>query len=226
MEAKPEMTLREMQKAIAKDHNVVFETGSAQYQTLRNWFNRSRQQFRESWNPKDHDDYLRGLMEERPEMTLNEMREAIARDHNVVFETRSQQYWNLRKWFNLYRQQVGTPSWKPTDHDVYLRRLMGARPGMTWEDLCEAITKDHGVVFETFKGYNAKAQALHLWIDTMRATTLSRQQLTDYYTDWVQEQRRAQPHLSPSGLWKQLSGTGLSINKKTCLLYTSDAADE
>ena len=64
------------------------------------------------WKPTDHDDYLRGLMEARPEMTLNDMREAIARDHNVVFETNTQQYQNLRNWFNLYRQTISILSLK------------------------------------------------------------------------------------------------------------------
>ena len=110
-------------------------------------------------------------------------------------------------------------SWKPEDHDDYLRRLMGARPGMTLPELCEAIARDYSVVIERDgSGY----YALKVWLATLRSTNLSRQQLSEYYTDWVQEQRRAQPHLKPFGLLRQLLDTGLRIDQKTFQKWWAD----
>ena len=56
----------------------------------------------------------------------------------------------------------------------------------------------------------------------MQSTNLSRQQLTIYYTDWVQEQRRAQPLLKASRLWKQLSAIGLRIAGTTFVRWWVD----
>ena len=85
----------------------------------------------------------------------------------------------------MKRPATAAPSWKPEDHEVYLRKLMGARPGMTLPELSEAIARDHNVVIDRFgTGYDA----FRRWFETMQSTNQSRQQLTDYYTDWVQEQ--------------------------------------
>ena len=110
------------------------------------------------------------------------------------------------------RRAAEAPSWKPEDHDVYLRKLLGAKPEMTLPDLSEAIARDHDVVIErNGMGYFR----LQKWLQTMRSTNQSRRQLTDYYTEWVQEQRRAQPHLSGTDLFKRLSCTGLNIDRLT-----------
>ena len=90
---------------------------------------------------------------------------------------------------------------------------------MTLNDMRKAIERDHNVVFERF---GRGDHTLRDWLATLHSTNLSRQQLTDYYTDWVQEQRRAQPHLSPWGLLQQLCGTGLSIGKNTFYKWWAD----
>ena len=119
----------------------------------------------------------------------------------------------------MKRPATAAPSsWKPEDHDDYLRRLMGARPGMTLPELCDAIAKDHNIVIER----NNSDYCMRNWLATLRSTNLSRQQLSEYYTDWVQEQRRAQPHLSPYRLLMMLSETGLRIVKNTFLRWLAD----
>ena len=44
------------------------------------------------------------------------------------------------------RPATEAPSWRAEDNDVYLRKQLGAKPGMNLADLCEAIATDHGVV--------------------------------------------------------------------------------
>ena len=93
----------------------------------------------------------------------------------------------------MKRPAIAAPSsWKPEDHDDYLRRLMGARPGMTLPELCDAIEKDQNIVIRS--KWNSGYNAVRGWVAALKSTNLSRQQLSEYYTDWVQMQRRALPH--------------------------------
>jgi hypothetical protein len=89
--------------------------------------------------------------------------------------------------------------WNPHENDTYLRRLLATEPAIGIAGLTAAILRDHHVTIQR----NANDKPLRRWLETVKTTALNSEQLSEFYTTWVQEQHRADPILAPKTCFKR-----------------------
>ena len=104
--------------------------------------------------------------------------------------------------------------WDPHQHDVYLRRLLVENPNATEPAVISMIQRDHGIIV-------AAHSLLRRHLQSVRSTHLSREQLSEFYIECVQQQMATGMTGQTLHKWF-LETTSMKCAQKTSVRWLAD----